>query len=318
MKGPFLVTGANGFIGRELCKELVRRNYLITGATRSDSGHDSYPTVHIADVGLNTDWTVALKGIETVIHLAARVHVMHEVSRDSLSEFRRVNVEGTENLALQAVAAGVQRMVYVSSIGVNGLQSKEGKAFLESDDPNPHNAYALSKWEAEQSLLCISAETGLEIVIVRPPLVYGANAPGNFEQMIKVLKRGIPLPLASVNNQRSLIYLGNLLDALILCAVTSDAKGKTFLVSDGEDVSTPELLRRLGSAIERPARLFSCPVALLRLAGQLTGKTDQIDRLLGSLQVDSNKIRSELSWTPPYSLQQGLHKTAQWYRDTHQ
>lgn len=314
MNGSILVTGASGFVGRELCAELVRRRYSVRGAVRGDSVSASHTTVRIADIGPETGWTPALEGIEVVIHLAARVHVMHDVSGDPLAEFRKVNVAGTENLARQAAAAGARRLVYVSSIGVNGLQTVSGKPFFESDAPNPHNAYALSKLEAEQVLARISRETGLEIVIVRPPLVYGGNAPGNFAQMFNVLARGIPLPLAAVHNLRSLIYLGNLADALILCAVAPEASGRTYLVSDGEDISTPELLRRLGAATGAQARLFPCPAALLRLFGQLSGKPDQIDRLLGSLRINDEKIRRELGWVPPYTLEQGLRATAEWYR----
>ncbi|MDP1996654.1 MAG: SDR family oxidoreductase [Gallionella sp.] len=307
----FLVTGANGFVGRALCAELLRRGYAIRAAVRSEDARiDNVEQAIVGPIGSGTDWATALRDVDVVIHLAARVHVMRETAGDPLAEFLEVNLHGTENLARQAARAGVKRLVYVSSIGVNGLQTASGKPFSESDAPNPHNAYALSKLEAEQILSRISAETGLEIVIVRPPLVYGGNAPGNFAQMVKTLKRGIPLPLASVRNKRSLIYLGNLVDALILCATAPEASGKTYLVSDGKDVSTPELLRQLGAAMRRPARLFPCPPTLLKLAGRLTGKSVQVERLLGSLQVDSNKIRQELDWQPPYTLEQGLHATA--------
>ncbi|MBU4046216.1 MAG: NAD-dependent epimerase/dehydratase family protein, partial [Gammaproteobacteria bacterium] len=194
--------------------------------------------------------------------------------------------------------------------GVNGNATQLDHAYSEQDPPHPHNAYALSKWEAEQALQRTSGETGLEVVIVRPPLVYGPNAPGNFAEMMRVLKRGIPLPLASVRNKRSLIHVGNLVDALLVCATHPEAAGQTYLVSDGEDISTPELLRQLGAAMGRPARLFSCPPALLRLAGKMAGKSAQVERLLGSLQVDSDKIRRELRWQAPVSLSKGLEMTA--------
>jgi nucleoside-diphosphate-sugar epimerase len=203
--------------------------------------------------------------------------------------------------------------VYVSSIGVNGLQTDSRKAYSESDTPNPHNVYAQSKWEAEQELMRVSKETGLEVVIVRPPLVYGENAPGNFARMMKALVRGTILPLASVQNMRSFIYLDNLVDALILCATHRNANGQIYLVCDGEDISTPELLRRLGTAMGHPARLLPCPESLLKLAGNMFGKSDQIQRLLGSLQVDSSKIRRELDWRPPCTLDQGLRATAESY-----
>lgn len=311
-----LVTGASGFIGRALCAELSRRGVSIAGVSRDIGKLDGqlYKSIQIKDISPDTDWSGMLEEIDTVIHLAARAHILNEDAVDPINAFRQTNFRGTERLAYSAAASGVKRLVYVSSIGVNGLQTETGRPFSESDTPNPHNPYALSKLEAEQALARISAETGLEVVIVRPPLVYGGNAPGNFAQMVKVLKRGVPLPLASVHNLRSLIYLENLVDALILCAVAPEASGNTYLVSDGEDISTPDLLRQLGAAIGQPARLFPCPASLLQLAGRLAGKTDQIDRLLGSLQIDSEKIRRELGWVPPYTLEQGLRATAEWYR----
>jgi nucleoside-diphosphate-sugar epimerase len=255
---------------------------------------------------------------------------MHEAAENPLEEFRKVNVAGTEHLARSAAACGVKRLVFVSSIKVNGegtfpVSSKSKKippspplqkwginktAFSEVDEACPQDPYGVSKWEAEQALHRVAAETGLEVVIVRPPLVYGAGVKGNFAQMLKVLSKGIPLPLASVGNLRSLVYIGNFVDALLICATHSAAAGQTYLVSDGEDVSTPDLLRQLGAAMGHPARLLPLPPALLRLAGRLIGKSDQIDRLLGSLQVDSSKIRHELGWKPPYTLQEGLRLTA--------
>ena len=262
--------------------------------------------VVVGDIDGATDWSQALAGVDVVFHLAARVHVLRETAAAPLAEFRRTNVAGTERLARSAAAAGVKRLVYVSSIGVNGLTTADGKKFSEADAPHPHNDYALSKWEAEQALARVADETGLQVVIVRPPLVYGGGAPGNFAQMLAVVAKGIPLPFASVRNRRSLVYVGNLVDALIVCATHPAAAGQTYLVSDGEDVSTPELLRQLAHALDVPARLLPCPPALLRLAGRLSGRQEQVERLLGSLQVDSGKIRRELNWIPPYSLQQGL------------
>lgn len=329
----FLVTGANGFVGKPLCAELLRQGQAVRAAAR---GADSpIGNIEVSAIGLidgATDWAVALRDVEVVIHLAARVHVMREDATDPLEAFRKVNVAGTERLARCAAAAGVKRLVYVSSIKVNGestspmcagtlsptrpprkLSPASGggarDVFAESDEPRPQDPYGISKCEAEQALRRVAAETGMEIVVVRPPLVYGTGVKGNFAQMMKVLERGIPLPLASVRNLRSLVYVGNLVDALILCATHPAAAGQTYLVSDGEDVSTPELLRGLGEAMERPARLFPCPPNLLKLAGRLSGKADQIERLLGSLQVDSGKIRRELGWRPPYTLGEGLQNT---------
>jgi nucleoside-diphosphate-sugar epimerase len=310
-KGRFLITGVNGFVGLSLCTELMRRGLQVRGATRSrcelPSGVEATIVGAIND---ETIWADALHDVDVVIHLAARVHVMSDESSDPLAEFRKVNVAGTEHLARAAAANGVRRFVYVSSIKVNGEVTSERGKFSESDVPDPQDSYGISKMEAEQALHRVAAETGLEVVIVRPPLVYGANVKGNFALMLKVLARGVPLPLASVHNQRSLIYVGNLVDALILCAMHPAAAGQTYLVSDSEDVSTPDLLRQLSEAMDHPARLFHCPQALLKLIGRLTGKSDQIGRLLGSLQVDSSKICRELDWVPPYTLQQGLRLTA--------
>ena len=300
-----LVTGANGFVGWPLCVELVRREWQVSAAVRS-ANQSLHESVIVGQIDEQTDWTEALRGRDVVIHLAARVHVMHDVSADPLEEFRRVNVAGTERLARAAAESGVKRLVYVSSIKVNGEATQGDKKFSEYDTPDPQDPYGISKWEAEQALHRVASETGLEVVIVRPPLVYGAGVKGNFAQMLKVLGKGIPLPLASLENRRSLIYVGNLVDALIRCATHPDATGQTYLVSDGEDVSTSELLRQLAAAMKRPARLFYCPQMLLKLAGQLTGRAEQVDRLLGSLSVESGKIRRELEWVPPYTLQQGL------------
>jgi nucleoside-diphosphate-sugar epimerase len=270
----------------------------------------------VGEINGATDWGGVLRDVDIVIHLAARVHVMHDVASDPLEEFRRVNVAGTERLARSAVASGVKRLVYVSSIKVNGEATNGATKFSEVDSPCPQDPYGVSKYEAEQALHRISEETGLEVVIVRPPLVYGAGVKGNFIQMLKVLAKGVPLPLASVHNRRSLVYVENLADALIACAIHPAAAGQTYLVSDGEDISTSQLLRSLGDALGAPARLIPCPPTLLNLAGRLTGRTAQVERLLGSLQVDSGKIRRQLDWTPPYTLQQGLQTTAEWYRNS--
>lgn len=312
-----LVTGANGFVGRSVCAEANKRGLHVTGVVRSASQQFAgIKTITVDEIGSETNWTASIVGIDVVIHLAARVHVMKDTSSDPLHEFRKVNTEGSEHLARSAAAMGVRRFVYVSSIKVNGEESGDESKFNEFDAPNPQDPYGVSKWESEQALHRIAQETGLEVVIVRPPLVYGAGVKGNFVQMLNVLAKGVPLPLASIQNLRSLIYVENLVDALILCATHPAAAGQTYLVSDGEDVSTPDLLRQLGIGIGCPARLFDCPLPLLKIAGRFAGKSEQVERLLGSLQVDNSKIRRELGWKPPYTLQQGLQETAQWYRDT--
>lgn len=319
----FLFTGARGFVGTIALAAFSRKGHVLRAVASQHSRNDQ------ADNAIKVDWRqMSLKegesgwasllvDIDVIIHLAARVHIMHDDASNPLEEFRKVNVAGTENLARAAAASGVKRLVYVSSVKVNGEETHSGRRYTEVDVPAPQDPYGISKWEAEQALHRVAQETGLEVVIVRPPLVYGAGVKGNFVQMLKVLAKGIPLPLASVNNLRSLVYVENLVDALILCATHPAAAGQTYLVSDGEDISTPELLHRLGVAMGHPARLIPCPEVVLKLLGKLAGRSGQVERLLGSLQVDSGKIRRELNWTPPYSLQQGLQETAEWYRRNH-
>ena len=317
-KGSLLITGATGFVGRTLCAELLARGYEVRAAVRTAANSPENAAVSVVgEIDGETRWAEALHGIDVVVHLAARVHVMHENADDPLAEFRRVNAEGTEHLARSAAANGVRRMVYVSSIKVNGEETTDGHIYSEKDIPAPQDPYGRSKWEAEQLLQRVARETGMEIVIVRPPLVYGTGVKGNFAQMMRAIARGLPLPLATVRNKRDLVYAGNLVDALIVCATHPAAAGNTYLISDGEPVSTPELLGRLAQALGVSVHLFHFPPALLKLAGKLVGRSAQIERLLGSLQVDSGKIRRELNWIPPYSLQQGLQATAVWYRNSH-
>lgn len=310
MMTSILVTGANGFVGKALCEEAVLRNINTYGATRKTCQlPNGINNVVVGDIDVHTNWQHALVGCDVVIHLAARVHVMQESSQDPLTEFRRVNVAATERLVRCAAASGVKRLVYVSSIKVNGEETFDGQTFAETDTPAPQDPYGVSKWEAEQVLHHVANETGLEVVIVRPPLVYGASVKGNFAQMVKILKRGLPLPLATINNQRSFIYVKNLVDALILCATHPSAAGNTYLVSDNEDLSTSELLRKLSIDLGVSPRLFSCPEFILKYAGKLFGKSEQVARLAGSLQIDSSKIRNELGWKPPFTVNEGLKAT---------
>lgn len=313
-----LVSGANGFVGQATCTDAVRLGFAVRGVIRKHGElPDGIEPVVIGEIDGETDWCHALRDVDIVIHLAARVHVMNDIATDPLAEFCKVNVQGTENLARQAANAGVKRLIYVSSIKVNGEETDDGRRYSEQDIPAPKDAYGISKWEAEQALHRVARETGLEVVIVRPPLVYGPGVRGNFVRMLKVLAKGIPLPLASINNSRSLLYVENLTDALILCATHPAAVGQTYLISDGEGIATSNLLCQLGKAMGHPARLFPCTPALLKLAGRLIGKVDEVERLLGSLQVDSGKICRELNWAPPYTLEQGLRATADWYQVTH-
>jgi nucleoside-diphosphate-sugar epimerase len=255
---------------------------------------------------------LALRDVQVIVHLAARVHVMIDQASDPLQEFRRVNVGWTDRLARAAALQGIRRFIFLSSIKVNGEQTVV--PFTEQVPPKPQDPYGISKWEAEQALARVSMQTGMETVVVRSPLVYGPGVRGNFLQLLNMLHRGIPLPLASICNQRSLVYLGNLVDALSRCIRDPRAAGRTYLVRDGEDLSTPELVRRLGSAMGNTVCLWPCPTSLLYWVGQMAGKRDMIDRLVGSLQVNSSKIQTELDWHPPFTVDAGLSETAAWFR----
>ena len=317
-----LVTGANGFIGSALCRRLRDTGMPVRGGVRDrsnilrDGGSEAggFDWVVLHDHSTDAETEQVLNGARAVIHLAARVHMMDDQSADPIREFRRVNTDWTERLARAAARQGVRRFVYMSSIKVNGEESKI--PFTEQDAPNPQDPYGISKWEAEQALAAVSSETGLETVMVRSPLVYGPGVGGNFLQLLNVLRRGFPLPLALVKNRRSLIFRGNLVDALIHCTQDTRAAGRTYLVSDGEDLSTPELIRRIAKASGVSARLWNVPLPLLRLVGQVLGKSMVIDRLLGSLQIDSSRIRRELDWHPPCSVDEGLAETAAWFSGT--
>lgn len=312
------VTGASGFIGTALCSHLLSKGWIVHGSVSSleRSKHLVFGVdpVTTGSIGPETDYGNQLNGIDTVIHLAARVHVMNDSSKDPLAEFRIINVAGTINLALQAVKAGVRRFVFVSSIKVNG----EGTSYpyTEESDPQPLDPYGTSKLEAEIALRKIESETGLEVVIVRPTLVYGPGVKANFLFMMKIVNRRLPLPFALINNKRSLIYVGNLADALATCAYHPEAAGKTYLVSDGDDVSTPELLRRTAASLGVPIKLWPLSPTYMKFVGSLIGKSGAINRILGNLTVNSSKIVKELEWTPPSTMKQGLADTAAWFLAT--
>lgn len=314
-KGHVLVTGATGFVGGFLCNRLLNEGFDVRGTMLAFENTASLPAgvqpVIIEPLGSGTSWDESLAGIDTVIHLAARVHIMDDPSANPIDEFRRVNVAGTLKLAQDAAKAGVKRFVFISSIKVNGEEAST--TYTHASVSNPTDPYGISKLEAELALRKIEAETGLEVVVVRPTLVYGPGVKANFLNMLKVVQSGIPLPLASIKNKRSMIYVGNLADALSICAVHPAAAGKTYLLSDGEDVSTPELIRRTAKALGVPARLLPFPLRLMLLTGKLTGKSGTVRRLTGSLTVDSSQMRTELGWTPPFTMELGFEKTAQWF-----
>jgi len=312
-----LVTGATGFIGSALCNSLRECCHVVRGVVRTmDSltpGVSGPNYVAIGDIGSETDWSPALPGMECVIHCAARAHVLRETESDALAVYRTVNVEGTKQLAEQASVAGVKRLVFLSSIGIHGICTHGSHRFAHDDVPAPTEDYAISKWEAEQALLKISARTGLEVVIVRPPLVYGPNTKGNFLRLLQLIASGLPLPLGALRNQRSLVGLDNLIDLLAHCIDHPAAVGQTFLVSDDHDLSTSDLVRKLAHALGQSSRLLAVPLPLLRLGGRITNKVSEIERLISSLQIDISHTREVLGWTPPVSVDGGLRKTAEWY-----
>lgn len=306
-----LVTGAAGFIGRQLCCTLRSRGFEVVPVVRTGAVEGEFA---VGDIGPETDWRdVLATQPDVVIHLAARVHVMQDTVTDPLGAYRLVNVGGSLNLASQAVAAGVKRFVYLSSIKVNGEANFPDRPFRPDDVPAPEDAYAISKAEAERGLRGIAETTGLEVVILRPPLVYGPGVKGNFAAMVDWLCKGIPLPLGAVSNQRSLVALDNLIDFIGLCADRDRslrAANEVFLISDGADVSTTALLRAVATAYGVKARLVPVPVGWLRMAAGMLGKAAAADRLLGSLVVDSSKVHELLGWRPNVTMSDQLRKMA--------
>lgn len=312
-----LVTGATGFLGSALVDRLVADGEfgdVIAAIRRSDRQWPSRVIpVQTGELSSVTDWSAALRGVEKVVHCAARVHVMRDKTRDPLGAYRQVNVDGTLCLARQAAEAGVSRFVFVSSIKVNGESTKQGHPFTADDAPAPLDPYGVSKLEAEQGLQEISLRTGMELVIVRPPLVYGPRVPANFLRLLQIVDKNIPLPLGGVKNKRSIVSIYNLVDFLVHVASHPAAAGGCFLVSDDQDLSTPDLVRKIGKCFGKRVFVFPVPEMLLKLAGIATGKGHDVERLLGSLQVDIKKAK-DLGWSPVISLDDALGKTVSWYR----
>lgn len=306
-----LLTGGSGFVGQAVGASLRKRGPFRM-ALRSPVADRLLDGIEVMEGSLSSgqDWTRAVSGVSAVVHCAARVHVLTEESVDPLMEFRRVNVDGTLNLARQAATAGVRRFLFISSIGVNGGESFD-QPFVVDSKVRPHTPYAVSKHEAEVGLRELARETGMDVVVIRPPLVYGPNAPGNFASLMKWLNSGIPLPLGAIStNRRSFVFLENLVDLIVTCVGHPAAANQTFLVSDNEDMSTATLLRRMAGAMGRPARLIPVPVGLITIGAKLIGRPDFAQRLCGSLQVDISKTRDLLGWTPPVSVDEAFRRTA--------
>ena len=306
------ITGAKGFIGKSLCKTLNSPGNYIRGFIRTNDYDNNFPEIEyvsVGDIGIKTNWKDKLKGYDCIIHCAGIAHKMNSNSR--LDLYHLANVEGTRNLAEQAADVGIKRLVFLSSIKVNGESTDKinlSKKFSHNDIPKPKDAYAISKLEAERALWEISSRTGLEVVVVRLPLVYGYGVKGNLERLIKVVKSGIPLPLNMIQNKRSMIGIDNLVDLLICCTDHPKANGKTFLASDGEDLSSPELIRLIAKSMGLKAHLFSIPLSLLKLLSLIFGKQKEIDRLIGSLSIDDSYTKEILNWKPPLSIEEGIRR----------
>jgi len=313
-----LVTGANGFVGRETMRALQAGGYSCVAAVRRQPIPPFPPgteLVEVGDIGPETDWTRAVQGVEFVMHVAGRAHVVREHARDPLSDYRRINVIGTKRLAQAAIAASVRRFVFVSSVKVNG-EVTGCQPFTGNDTPAPVDAYGISKWEAEQELRRLAAASNMEIAIVRPVLVYGPGVRANFLSLFHLVYKGLPLPFGMVDNRRSMVSLGNLASLLARCLWHPGAAGRTFMASDGEDLSTPDWIRRIASALHKSARLLPLPPQFIRLASICAGKPGLANRLCGSLVVDSKPAREALEWEPPFSVDQELARTARWYLQT--
>lgn len=309
-----LVTGSNGFVGRETCRHLHDLGFEVRPVVRNPESQVvlDLPAIAVGEICERTDWSSAVESVRTIVHLAAMVHRSNDTSSNRLASYRRVNTAGTLHLARSAARAGVSRFVFISSVAVNG-DSYSAEVLREDDRPCPIDPYGLSKYEAELGLKAISEKTGMETVILRLPLVYGPGVKANFLRLMQLIDKGIPLPLGSIKNERSFLFLGNLVDAIHTCMTHPRAAGRMYLISDGCDVSTPELVRALVRFMGKFAGPVPFPPFFLRLGFGLLGRSKQAERLMESLVVDSSRIRSELGWSPPISFETGIQQTAMWF-----
>ncbi len=311
--GSVLNTGASGFVGLALCRRLAADGISVRAALRASQHGLPAEQVIVPSIGPKADWGEALSSVETVVHLAAHVHVMKSGVVDE-RKFHEVNVEGTRRLAESAAAAGVRRFVFMSTVKVHGERS-HAFPLTEKMPLAPADAYSRSKAEAEAELKQTGQAGGMEVVIIRPPLVYGPGVKAHFLQLLKIVQRGIPLPLGSIHNARSFIYLDNLVDAIVTCIQHPSAADETFLVSDGQDLSTADLVRLIASAMDKRTILLPIPQTLLRLGGKVLGKGDMVGKIMDSLQIDSSHIRKNLGWSPPHTAREGLRETVRWFLD---
>jgi nucleoside-diphosphate-sugar epimerase len=314
--GKILVTGADGFIGRQLCRTLRREGFAVKAAVRRTAivPAEDLEYVAVGDIGPDTDWTDALHGVQRVVHLAGRAHIMGESPSDSRAEYERVNTLGTMRLAQSAAAAQVRRFLFLSSVKVNGEETF-GQPFAETDRPAPVDAYGVSKWQAETSLLHLHQQGALPVVIIRPPLVYGPGVRANFLKLIRLVDYGLPLPLGKIKNKRSLVGLGNLINFIMLCLQHPAAAGEIFLVSDQEDLSTPDLVKKIGGFLGRSAYLLPVPYQVMLTIAYLMGKKEAFHKLCHSLEVNVGKANAALQWQPPFTVNEGLKQTIEWYKD---
>ena len=310
-----LITGSTGFVGQKLCKKLISDNYSIREAVRSNSEKQlgKKEIFNVGEIDKSTNWSASLQDIDCVIHCAARAHVMNENKLDTLATYRKVNVDGTRNLAEQCAKAGVKRLIFLSSIKVNGEKTKVSFSFRHDDNPKPEDAYGISKWEAELALQQVSKKYGIEIVIIRAPLVYGPNVKGNFLKLINIAARRIPLPISRINNIRSFVGIENLIDLISCCIKHPAAAGKIFLVSDNKDMSTPELIKKIGKAMGKSQYFIPLPVSILQFLGAIIGKSSEIERLVSNLQMDCNNTFEVLGWRPPVNPDDAILETIKWY-----